>query len=61
MSVDVSLRSKKRITVECRDKISIYIEGEQKKSRQTVLSLEAISYTTVLQSAKLSCLLLDFL
>ena len=37
------------------------LEGEQKKSRQTVLSLEAISYTTVLQSAKLSCLLLDFL
>ena len=37
------------------------IEGEQKKSTQTVLSLEAISYARVLQSPKISCLLLDFL
>jgi hypothetical protein len=28
-------------------------EGEQKKSTQTVLSLEAISYARVLQSAKI--------
>ena len=32
--------------------MTVHIEGEQKKSTQTVLSLEAISYTIVLQSVK---------
>ena len=35
------------------------LEGEQKKSTQMVLSLEAISYARVLQSVKISCLLLS--
>ena len=38
-----------------------YIEGEQKKSAQTFLSLDAVFLTTVLQSAKISCLSLNFL
>ena len=37
------------------------LEGEQKKSAQTVLSLEAISWAKVLQIVKISYLLLDFL
>ena len=37
------------------------IEGEQKKSAQTLLSLEAISLTRVLQSLKIGCVLLNFL
>jgi hypothetical protein len=37
------------------------VEGEQKKSAQTVLSLEAISWAKVLQIVKISYLLLDFL
>ena len=33
-----------------------FVEGEQKLSTQTVLSLEAISSARVLQSVKVSCL-----
>ena len=38
-----------------------FIEGEQKKSTQMFLSLEAISLARVLQSIKISCLLLGLL
>ena len=37
------------------------IEGEEKKSTLTFLSLEAISYARVLQSIKISSLLINFL
>ena len=41
--------------------VQFILEGEQKKSAQTVLSLEAISWAKVLQIVKISYLLLDFL
>ena len=37
-----------------------YLEGEQKKSLQPSFRLEAISQARVLQSIKISCLLLNF-
>ena len=37
------------------------VEAEEKKSALTFLSLEAIFYARVLQSLKISCLLLNFL
>ena len=37
-----------------------FIEGEQKKSTQMFLSLEAISLARVLQSVKISCLALTY-
>ena len=41
--------------------VNLHLEGEHKLSTLTFLSLEAISYARMLQSLKISCLLLYFL
>ena len=49
----------KKNTLQVGSNLVVYpdiVEGEQKKSTLTFLSLEAISETRVLQSVKISCL-----